>query len=108
MTLFQILRCTVSYISNRYSQAKNKYLKYYDPKQESKHTIYLDAKNLYGYAMSKLLPISGFKLIDRKEFELNKYSSNSSKGCVPKLDLNDYPLTLDKIEIKREMSSNYQ
>ena len=27
----------VSYISNRYSKAKNKYLKSYDPKQESEH-----------------------------------------------------------------------
>ena len=27
----------ISYISNRYTQANNKYLKSYDPKQESKH-----------------------------------------------------------------------
>ena len=33
----------VSYISNRYSKADNKYFKSYDPKQESKHIIYLDA-----------------------------------------------------------------
>ena len=30
----------VSYISNRYSKANNKYLKSCDPKQESKHIIY--------------------------------------------------------------------
>ena len=36
----------VSYISNRYSKAKNKYLKSYDLKQKSKHIIYLDANNL--------------------------------------------------------------
>ena len=49
---------------------------------------------------------------------MNKYDSNSSKGCVLEVDLeylkelhkshNDYPLTPDKIEIKREMLSNYQ
>ena len=50
-----------SYVSNKYSKAKNKYLKYYNPKQESKHIIYLDANNLYGYAMSKFFPTSGFK-----------------------------------------------
>ena len=50
----------VSYVSNRYSKANNMYLKSYDPKQESKHIIYLDANNLYGYAMSKFLPTSGF------------------------------------------------
>ena len=32
----------VSYISNRYSKTSNKSLKYYDPKQESKHIIYSD------------------------------------------------------------------
>ena len=36
----------VSYISNRYGKANNKYLKSYDPKQESKRFIYLDANNL--------------------------------------------------------------
>ena len=29
----------ISYISNRYNKANNKYLKFYDPKQESKHII---------------------------------------------------------------------
>ena len=51
----------IFYISNRYSKANNKYLKSDDPKQESKHIIYLDANNLYGYAMSKFLQTSGFK-----------------------------------------------
>ena len=34
------MRGGVSYISNRYSKLSNKYLKLYDPKQESKHIIY--------------------------------------------------------------------
>ena len=37
------IRGRLSYISNRYSKANNKYLKSYDPKQESKNIIYLDA-----------------------------------------------------------------
>ena len=36
----------ISYFSNRYNKANNKYLKFYDQKQESKHIIYLDANNL--------------------------------------------------------------
>ena len=55
------MRGEISYISIRYSKANNKYLKYYEPKQESKHIKYLDANNLYGYAMSKFLPTGGFK-----------------------------------------------
>ena len=51
----------ISYISNRYSKVNNKYLKSYDSKQESKPIIYLDTNNLYGYAMPKFLPTSGFK-----------------------------------------------
>ena len=109
------MRDGVSYISNRYSKAN---LKSYDPKQESKHIMYLDTNTSYGYATSKFLPTSSFKWIDPKEFDLNKYTSNSSKGCVLEVDLeypkellelhNDYPLAPENIEIKREMLSDYQ
>ena len=62
----------VSYISNRNSKANNNYLKSYDLQQESKYAIYLDVNSLYRYAMSRFLPISVFKEIDAKEFDLNK------------------------------------
>ena len=64
--------------------------------------------------MSKVLSTSGFKWIDSKEFNLNKYTSNSSTGFVLEVNLelrelhNDYSLAPDKIEIKREMPSEYQ
>ena len=48
--------------------------------------------NLYAYAMFNFLPTGGFKWTDLKEFDLNKYISNSSNGCA-----NDYPLAPDKI-----------
>ena len=56
-------------------------MKPYDPKQESKRITYLEANNLYDYAMSKFLPTTGFKWIDPKNF------GNSSEGCVLKVDL---------------------
>ena len=66
----------------------------------------------------KFLPLSEFKWIDTKEFDLNQYTSNSSKGCILDVDLeypkelcelhNDYRLAPDKIETKREILSNYQ
>ena len=68
--------------------------------------------------MSKFPPTGRFKWIDPKEFELNKYTSNSSKGCVLQVDLeypkelcklhNDYLLAPDEIEIKEEMLFKYQ
>ena len=45
----------VLYIFIRYSKSNNKYLKSYDPKQESKY-ICLDGNNVYGYLMSKFPP----------------------------------------------------
>ena len=83
----------VSYISNRYNKANNKYLKSYDLKKKSKCIMYLDANNLYDYAKSKFLITSRFKWIDPKEFDLNRYTSNSSKRCVLKVDL-EYPKEL--------------
>ena len=68
--------------------------------------------------MSKFLPKRGLKWIDPKEFGLNKYTSNSSKVCVLEVDLeypkylralhSDFPLAPNKLEIKREMLSDYQ
>ena len=76
------MRGGVSYISKRYSKANNKYLKSYDSKQESKQIIYLNTNNIYGYALPKFLSTSRFNWIlnNPKEFDLNKYTKNSSKG----------------------------
>ena len=40
--------------------------------------------------MSKFLPKTGFKWIDPGELDLNKYTSNSLKGCLPEVHL-EYP-----------------
>ena len=66
------VRVGVSYISDRYGKANNKYLKSYDPKQESKHIIYLDENNLHGCALPNIFPTSAFKWIDPKDFDSNK------------------------------------
>ena len=106
-----------SYISNRYRKANDEYLKSYDSKQESKQIMYLDANNLYGYTMAKFLPPSVFKWLVSKDFNLNKYTSNSSKGCILEVNLeyswnssyevreldHDCPLASHKTEIKRKI-----
>ena len=54
------MRGGISYIANRYGKANNKYMKEYDEKAPSKYIMYLDANNLYGWAMSQYLPTGGF------------------------------------------------
>ena len=46
---------------HRYAKANNKYMKNYNEKEESSYIQYLDADNLYGWALSQKLPIRGFK-----------------------------------------------
>lgn len=111
------IRVSVSYICNRYSKVNNKYLKFYVSKQESKYNIQSNTNSLYSYAIPKFLITRRIKQIYPKEFNLNKYISNSSIGCVLEGDLehpkelrqlHNYPLALDTTEIKRKMLCNYQ
>ena len=69
--------------------------------QNKNREIYTEkSNNLYGFSMSTFLPTSEFKWIDPKNFDLSKCTSNSSKGCVLKVDL-EYSKEL------RELRNNY-
>ena len=57
------IRGEVSMIPNRYGKANNKFMgKKFDPCQPSKFISYLDANNLYGWAMMKPLPVGDFQM----------------------------------------------
>ena len=48
-------------VSKRYAKANNPCVPGYDPNKPNKFIMYLDANNLYGWAMSKPLPKKDFK-----------------------------------------------
>ena len=54
------LRGGISRISNRYSIANNPYIPGCNQNQEASYVMYLDANNLYGWAMSQPLPTGEF------------------------------------------------
>ena len=110
----------VSYIANGYGKANNKYMKEYDEKAPSKYIMYLDANNMYGWAMSQYLPTSNFKwMSDReiKQIDLGKYKADGKKGLILEVVLeypqelhdmhNDYPVCPEKVKVSNDMLSGY-
>ena len=70
----------------RYAKANNKYMKNYDEKEVSSYIQCLDANNLYGWAMSQKLLLSGFTWENdmskfTKEF-IKNYDEDSDKGYI--------------------------
>ena len=103
------LRGGISYIANRYSKPNNKYMCDYDKHKEGSYLMYLDASNLYGWAMSQLLPTDGFKWLKEDKWDdifKNKERIGYSIECdleYPKelhYLLNDYPRAPEKLIVQ--------
>ena len=100
------VRGGVSMISTRYGKANNKYMEEYDSDKPSTYIQYLDANNLYGWAMSCKLPTDGFRWMSPSELEHWMYLT-----CIVEVDLeypiklhdlhNDYPLAPDHIRMNK-------
>ena len=87
---------------HRYYKANNKYMKNYDKNKVSLFLLYLDANNLYGWAMSQKLPVDNFKWIEKDDllkFDENfikNYDENNDKGYILEVDI-EYPKNLRKL-----------
>ncbi|KFM71739.1 hypothetical protein X975_17934, partial [Stegodyphus mimosarum] len=90
MLLFieQGIRGGVSQCSKRYSRANHKYMNEHDDKKESLFLVYLDANNLYGWAMSQKLPLKNYQWCTITD--INSIPNDSSEGYILEVDL-DYP-----------------
>ena len=77
----------------------------YDNNKPTKFITFLDANNLYGWAMSQKLPTHGFKWMNNEELE-----NWRDIPCILEVDLeypkelhnlhNDYPLAPENIKLK--------
>ena len=98
------IRGGISSIMKRYAKANNKYVEGYDNDKTSVHIPYLDANNLYGWAMSHDLPVKNFRWMD--EDELGNWQT---KPCILEVDLeypkelhdfhSEYPLAPEQLQI---------
>ena len=61
--------------THKYAKANNKYMKNFDKNIEPSYLTNLDANNLYGWAMSQILPVNGFMWY-------NNYLSDFSEDLI--------------------------
>eukprot|EP00117_Sycon_ciliatum_P012262 scpid110695/ scgid13398/ len=96
-------------------------MKSYDETKPSTYLQYLDANNLYGWAMSQHLPVSDFEWCPPTSELLDSIltqADDASLGYMVECDLtvpdhlhdllNDYPPAPEKMTISEEMLSPYQ
>ena len=114
------MRGGISMVSKRYAKANNAILPDYDPSKPKNYIIYLDANNLYGWAMSKPLPKRDFKWkrVMPTEEQILKKKEAAKNGWILEVDLehpaelheehNSYPLAPEKKVVKKKSMSEYQ
>ena len=69
----------------------------YDKRKIISYLMYLDAKNLYVWAMIQKLPVNGFKWVEKlskfNEKFIKSYNENSDRGYFLEVDV-EYPKNL--------------
>ena len=73
---------------HRWTKANSPYMgSEYAPREPTRYLQYLDANNLYGWAMSQPLPTREFKWVDVKPDDVGKLSNSSEKGYILEVDV---------------------
>ena len=104
------IRGGITQVVRKYALANNKYMgDKFDPKSESSYLQYLDANNLYGWAMSQPHSAGGFKWTDVNPNEISELATRTDKGYVLEVDVsypkelhnqhNDLPFMCERMEI---------
>ena len=93
------IRGGICHALHRYAKPDNKYMKNYDENKESLYLHYLDANNLYGWAMTQKCPVHGFKweesMLKVNEDLIKDYDEDSDKGYILEVDI-EYPKILQE------------
>ena len=80
------IRGGICQTTHRYAKANNKYMNNYDKNIESSYIEYLDANNLYSWAISQKLPVDRFKWVEKlskfNERFIKNYNENSDKEYI--------------------------
>ena len=116
------IRGGFSMITTRYAQTNLPTLPGYDSIRPHVHLIYLDANNLYGWAMSQPLPTGVFRFHQPDEVDalapVGELSTDAEDGYIYGVDLHypqhlhdahdDYPLAPESLEFGSDMNSPAQ
>ena len=86
-----IIRDGISQAVYRYARDNNTYMNNYDKRIDSSYLMYLDANNLYGWAMSQKLSVNNFKWLDDvsklNDSFIKNYNENNDEGYILEVDV---------------------